>query len=93
MTKILKCHSHFDMQPFFEWELKILPLVMDWFEKADSRTTGFEEKIKRMKLACMYEFVREFPVLYIDKARSTMEMQVNSQIEAEYTKSSCCVIL
>ena len=36
MKKILKHHQHFDMQPFFEWELKLLPLAIDWFERARS---------------------------------------------------------
>jgi len=34
MNKILKHHAHFDMTPFFEWEFKVLPLVIKWFEEA-----------------------------------------------------------
>ena len=66
MTKILQHHSHFDMQPFFEWEFKVLPLIINWLEKADHCTTEFDEQISKMKLSCMYDFVREFPMLYIE---------------------------
>ena len=66
MTKILQHHSHFNVQPFFEWEVKVLPLMITWLEKARARTSNFEEKIDRMKLSITYDFVREFPMLYIE---------------------------
>jgi len=66
MIKILQHHSHFNMQPFFEWEFRVLPLVVAWLEKANACTSAFEEKIDRIKLSCMYDFVREFPMLYIE---------------------------
>ena len=66
MIKILQHHSHFDMQPFFAWEFKVLPLIINWFTKAKACTTEFDEQISKMKLSCMYDFVREFPMLYIE---------------------------
>ena len=36
IKKILKHHRHFDMQPLFEWDLKVLPLAFNWFERARS---------------------------------------------------------
>ena len=68
MVKILQSHSNFNVQPFFEWEFKVLPLIINWLEKADDRAAAIahvQDDIKRMKLACMYEFVREFPALYV----------------------------
>ena len=83
MTKILQHHSHFDIQPFFEWEFKVLPLVIDWFAKAAACTTEFDEQISKMKLSCMYDFVREFPMLYVEPVTgkeigkyTAMEMQL-----------------
>lgn len=32
--KVLISHDHFDMQPFFEWDLKVLHHVVGWFERA-----------------------------------------------------------
>ena len=66
MQKILYYHSDFDMQPFFEWEFKALPIAIDWFTKAAAQTTGFEEKINRTKLSAIYQFVRDMPVLYVE---------------------------
>ena len=39
MIKILLSHNDFDMQPFFKWEFKVLPLVIKWFERAASSVT------------------------------------------------------
>ena len=66
MTKILCHNSHINMQPFFGWELKVLPLVITWLEKANACATEFDVQISKMKLSCMYDFVREFPMLYIE---------------------------
>ena len=33
---------------------------------ANVSTDGFEDRISRMKLSCMYDFVREFPMLYVE---------------------------
>ena len=38
IIKILQHHNDFDMTPFFEWEFKVLPLVINWHEKASSIT-------------------------------------------------------
>jgi hypothetical protein len=66
ITKILQNHSHFDMQPFFEWEFKVLPIMISWFAKASTCTSEFETKINRMSLSATYDFIREFPTLYIE---------------------------
>ena len=66
VTKILQHHSHFNVQPFFEWEFKVLPLMISWLEKANACTFNFEEKINRMMISVTYDFVREFPMLYIE---------------------------
>lgn len=34
IKKILRHHSNIDMMPFFEWELKALPIATRWFDKA-----------------------------------------------------------
>jgi len=82
MIKILQHHSHFNMQPFFEWEFKVLPLIINWLEKADDHAAALahvQDDIKRIKLACMYEFVREFPALYV---------QCYNKDNAQVTKSA-----
>lgn len=76
MFKILHAHSHFNIQPFFEWELKVLPLMIRWFRRAraithDPCTRGedvntLQMKINNMKLSVVYDFIKEFPMLYIE---------------------------
>jgi len=66
MRKILYHHSHFNVRSFFEWEIKVLPIMIRWFEKAALREISSDEKIKKMRLDCMYDFIREFPMLYIE---------------------------
>ena len=83
ILKILLNHSYFNMEPFFEWELKVLPITIDWFTKADKLTPlrkrlqrrarffgqmhKFSKKaISRMKLSSIYDFIKEFPMLYIN---------------------------
>ena len=93
MLKIFRNHSHFDVQPFFEWEFKVLPLMIEWFEKAATRlNVTFMKKINKMKLSVIHDFVKEFPMLYIESVTSkeiaeytTMEeeLQSGNLMEAE----------
>jgi hypothetical protein len=66
--KILQSHKDFDMQPFFEWEFKVLPLVVGWLERASEceMPEGFEPNIEERKLSTIYQFVRGMPVLYVE---------------------------
>ena len=67
MLKILQHHYHFDVQPFFEWEFKVLPIMIEWFTKASTRLdVSFVDKINKMKLSVIHDFVKEFPMLYIE---------------------------
>ena len=69
MIKILQNHNEFDMLPFFEWEFKVLPLMINWFEKASAITnmpSGFLPNIGPRKLSSIYQFVRGMPLLCRD---------------------------
>ena len=67
MTKILKHYRNVFMEPFFEWDLKVLPLVISWFERAADLTTDFETHIVERKLLSIYQFVRAMPMLAIGR--------------------------
>jgi len=68
MIKIFRYHKDIDMQPFFEWEFKVLPLIINWFERASlidmPGNTG--TNIESRKLSSVYQFVRGMPVLYVE---------------------------
>ena len=69
MIKILKHHSHFNMEPFFEWEFKVLPLMIRWFTTAgtvNDYSITSNNSLRRMKLDCIYDFIKEFPMLYVE---------------------------
>ena len=66
--KILQNHDDFDMLPFFEWEFKCLPLVLNWLERASEceMPENFEPNIEPRKLSTIYQFVRGMPLLYVE---------------------------
>ena len=68
MIKVLQHHNDFDMTPFFEWEFKVLPLMIDWFEKAATvdMPEDFESNIEPKKLSSIYQFIRGMPLLYVE---------------------------
>jgi len=86
ITKILRNHSHFDMQPFFEWEFKVLPIMVNWFTKAAAITTEYDEKIKKMKLSTVYDFIRGFPMLYVE-ARTQEEIKKHTSLEMQIQRA------
>ena len=68
MIKILQHHNNFDMMPFFEWEFKVLPLMIDWFERASAidMPEDYAPNIGPRKLSSIYQFVRGMPLLYVE---------------------------
>ncbi len=84
--KILQSHPDFDVEPYFEWNLKLLPLVVSWFEGVgalvDDKSWGeilmtpefmYESMygFEGRKLSTMYKFVRGLPLLVVDGYRSS----------------------
>jgi Ran GTPase-activating protein (RanGAP) involved in mRNA processing and transport len=64
IKKILKCHHHFDMQPFLEWDLKLLPIAINWFERARSVGSNDATGITKHKLGAIYQFIRAMPEVF-----------------------------
>ena len=88
IIKILQYHDELDMMPFFEWEFKVLPLMIDWFERASSITMpeNFQLNIGPRKLSSIYQFVRGMPLLYVETSiRKELEniKSKESQMEEE----------
>ena len=82
IMKILSFHLIISMNPLFEWELKMLPIAVRWFDIARSCPAQFTfsqnvtENIQRQlqmiaytelrKLSAVYEFVRAMPIECVD---------------------------
>ena len=86
--KILQSHDDFDMLPFFEWEFKVLPMVLRWLERASDceMPDNFEPNIERRNLSTIFQFVRGMPLLYVEtRLRKELEdiKALVSQIEEE----------
>ena len=86
MIKVLLTHDDFDMMPFFEWEFKVLPIMIDWFERASSvdMPEDFEPNIGPRKLSSIYQFVRGMPDLYVETClRKELEDIKAEQLQME----------
>ena len=72
MKKILSNFQHFDMTPFFEWEMKVLPLALNWFDRArsieingaytfvanrDHEAQHLKTRIAELELDAIYQFI------------------------------------
>ena len=54
IEKIMLHHPHFDMEPFFEWDLKVLPFVVNWLHRARDIDQKNEWDIDAPKLSFIY---------------------------------------
>ena len=68
MEKILKHHQHFDMELFFQWDLKVLPIAINWFDRARSVARSIENVdeagIGNHKLGAIYQFIRAMQEIF-----------------------------
>ena len=75
IKKILKYHPNIDVEPLFEWgleeddeerNLKALPYVMNWFERARVAVADEDEEeynIEERKLSAIFQFAKAMPLL------------------------------
>ena len=81
MRKILKYHPNIDLEPLFEWNmegdgehnLKALPYVIAWFDRAGEAVAGDDEresyKISERKLTAVYQFAKAMPLLFVPSSQ------------------------
>ena len=74
MKKILKYHPNIDMEPLFDWDaeegeqnLKALPYVISWFDKACWAVLYNNDKynIEEKKLSAIFQFAKALPLLFV----------------------------
>jgi len=75
IKKILKYHPNIDMEPLFEWgveedgeqNLKALPYVVDWFERAKETVAGDGDRedyhVEERQLSAIFQFAKAIPLL------------------------------
>ena len=72
ICKILHSHPDIDITPLFEFNLKCLPFVVAWLEKAKSYLDNVNESTESFQsrqLSAVYKFVRGMPQLVVDGYR------------------------
>ena len=85
IKKILKYHPNIDMEPLFEWnmegegerDLKALPYVIAWFDRAGEAVAGSEEggsKIFRRNLSAIFQFAQAMPLLFVPVSHIHIKM-------------------
>ncbi len=87
--KILMNHTHLNMSPLLQWELKCLPLAVDWFERSKPFTTlsipinEYEDKtifeesdaeFQSRVLTALYEYVRGVPKKVLERRNELILM-------------------
>ena len=60
--KIMKHHEHMRMDPFFEWKLKFLPIMVTWFTNVRKLWDGPETQSR--ELSNIFQFVRGMPFYF-----------------------------
>ena len=69
-----------DMEPFYRWKLKFLPLIADWFQRACYYRNYLEESFEIFQcreLSGIYKFIRGVPLLVSDGYWSQQLEQVH----------------
>ena len=58
-----------EMEPFYQWKLKFLPMIAGWFQKAGDARAYFGEsfkKFRRREVSAVYKFIRGVPQLVVN---------------------------
>ena len=91
IKKILAFHPYIDMRPMFDWDmegernLKALPYVISWFEKAEEAVSGDyggeNYSIHARKLSAIYQFARAMPLLVIPVSHNKVDEEKRKRNE------------
>ena len=101
IKKILNFHPNIDMAPFFEWntegegerDLKALPFVIAWFERAGEAVAGDEGEdsynIDKRKLSAIYQFAQAMPLLFVLSGHCCLYLLLIFLICSVYATTVC----
>ena len=86
--KILRNHPDIDVTPLFEFNLKCLPLVVEWLEKAFLHRFQFKLNVspavfERRNLSALFKFIRGMPLLAVNGYRSQKMKDVQGQSKSK----------
>jgi len=86
IQKILRSHTHLDMEPFLEWDLKVLPFAVSWFDRArDSVPENSGASVDTKKLSAIYQFSKALPMMFVPPERNaTNKRQIRKVLSSIY---------
>jgi len=59
--KIFHHHPDVDMEPFFEWDMAMLTVVANWFDKALTCNGIDDLQVDARKVSAIYQFIHDMP--------------------------------
>ena len=81
ICKILRSHPDIDIKPLLQFNLKCLPFVVAWLEKAKSYRAKVKESTEvfhSRQLSAVYKFIRGMPQLAVDGYRKEKTKDIQS---------------
>ena len=79
ILKILVCHSDIVMTPLLEYELKLLPFVITWCERAQPYLSRFKFQKRKLKLSAVYQFIVGGSTTYAYSKKKAVTSSSNSR--------------
>ena len=89
IKKILKYQPDIDMSPLFDWnmegdgerDLKALPYVLSWFDRAEEAVADDEEggesyNIGARRLSSMYQFAKAMPLMFVSSMGNNLAIDL-----------------
>lgn len=90
IRKILRNHRRLEMGSLFEWELNMLPYVVNWFGRARV-ISGIDTSIDKRKLDAIYQFIHAMPET-LEKPHSTKQKVVRSDTKLSIWQVGCFLL-
>ena len=87
--KIMTLHRSMKMDPFFDWNLKFLPIVMTWFEK--DGIAGWDHPTTwSLQLSNIFQFVRGMPFHFGSKSGLAVQAREEARSSRRKRKRGRC---
>jgi len=68
------------MEPFLEWDLKVLPLAVSWFDQARYHAQNDQSAIDAKKLSAINHFVRALPMMFVPLSKKANSKRMIGEI-------------
>ena len=82
------------MEPFLEWDLKVLPLAVSWFDRArHSVPENSGASVDTQKLSAIYQFSKALPMMFVPPQRKATNKRKISEVLSSINQFVRAVLL